>query len=49
MLVNTPGGGTYTLEEIREDLQAAGFRNVRLLRRDPGMNSVVTAETPVEA
>lgn len=44
MLVGTEGGGTFTLEETREDLEAAGFEKVRLLHRDPGMNSIVVAE-----
>ena len=43
MLVGTEGGGTYTLEEVREDLEASGFREVVLLRRDPAMNSLITA------
>ena len=43
MLVNTPGGGTFTFEELGEDLAAAGFAEPTLLRRDPAMNSVVQA------
>lgn len=43
MLVSTEGGGTFTLAELREDLGSAGFSRVRLLRRDPGMHSVVAA------
>lgn len=43
MLVATPGGGTYTLQEIRDDLQSAGFADVRLIRRDEGMLAVVSA------
>jgi len=43
MLVGTEGGGTYTLEEVREDLEASGFREAVLLRRDPAMNSLITA------
>lgn len=43
MLVATPGGGTFTLREIREDLAAAGFGNVRLVRPDEGMHAVVAA------
>ena len=43
MLVATEGGGTFTLGELREDLDAAGFGEARLLRRDAGMNSVVEA------
>ncbi|MFA5140128.1 MAG: methyltransferase [Elusimicrobiota bacterium] len=45
MLAGTKGGGTYTLRELREDLRSAGFKAVRLLRRDPGMHSVVEART----
>lgn len=43
MLVATAGGGTYTLAEIREDLQSAGFEDIQLTRRDEGMHSVVSA------
>jgi len=43
MLVATPGGGTYTLSEIRDDLQSAGFEDVQLIRRDEGMHAVVSA------
>lgn len=43
MLVGTEQGGTFTLAEIREDLQTAGFSDVELIRRDPWMNSVVSA------
>lgn len=46
MLVNTQSGGTYTFEEFAEDLQAAGFRDARLLIEDPWMNSVVEATKP---
>lgn len=49
MLVGTEGGGTFTFDEIREDLEAAGFEDARLLRRDPAMNSLVTARKPREA
>jgi len=38
MLVNTPGGGTFTFDELREDLEAAGFAEVELLREDEFMN-----------
>ncbi|MCP4707189.1 MAG: methyltransferase domain-containing protein [Planctomycetes bacterium] len=44
MLVATPGGGTYTLNEYREDMMAAGFKNVELIREDEYMNSLVRAE-----
>ncbi|MGQ9651449.1 MAG: methyltransferase [Phycisphaerae bacterium] len=43
MLVNTEGGGTYSLSEYREDLEASGFTHVRRLREDPWMNSVIQA------
>jgi cyclopropane fatty-acyl-phospholipid synthase-like methyltransferase len=43
MLVATEGGGTFSLTEFREDLEAAGFRDVKLLRADPWMDSFVMA------
>ncbi len=43
MLVNTPGGGTFTFDELSEDLSASGFVEPVLLRQDPWMNSVVQA------
>ncbi len=43
MLVNTPGGATYTFEEMAGWLTEAGFRDPRLLRRDEWMNSIVAA------
>lgn len=43
MLVGTEGGGTFTLDEFREDLESAGFSDVDLLHRDEGMNSLVRA------
>ena len=44
MLVATEGGGTFTLAELREDLEAAGFNEVSLMRHDQEwMNSVVAA------
>jgi hypothetical protein len=46
MLVSTPGGGTFTLAEIREDLAVAGFMDVQVLRRGEGMDSVICATTP---
>ena len=47
MLVGTEEGGTYTLDEIREDLGSAGFTAVEHVRRDDGMHSIVTARRPV--
>ena len=47
MLVATEGGGTFTLQELCEDLEASGFAEVSLIRRDPEwMNSVVAARRP---
>lgn len=43
MLTGTEGGGTFTLDEYREDLQSAGFSDVELLHQDEGMNSLVRA------
>ncbi|HUU85408.1 MAG TPA: methyltransferase [Phycisphaerae bacterium] len=43
MLVATEGGGTFTFDEIREDLEATGFADVTVVRRDQGMNSIVQA------
>ena len=43
MLVNTPGGGTYSLEEIGKDLETAGFSEVTLLHHGE-MDSLVTAK-----
>ncbi len=43
MLVHTQGGNCYTLSEIRDDLEAAGFVQVAWTHRDEGMNSVVSA------
>jgi hypothetical protein len=43
MLVGTEGGATYTLTEIREDLEQSGFSQVRLVRHDEGMHSVISA------
>ncbi|MFB3817174.1 MAG: methyltransferase [Candidatus Methylomirabilales bacterium] len=46
MLVGTPGGGTYTFDELREDLEAAGFTDARLVRRGEAMDSVIAATKP---
>ncbi|MBN1588205.1 MAG: methyltransferase domain-containing protein [Pirellulales bacterium] len=43
MLVGTATGGTFTFDELAEDLEAAGFTEPTLAVRDAGMNSVVTA------
>ncbi len=46
MLANTASGGTFTFDELAEDLQAAGFTGPELRVRSDDMNSVVTAEKP---
>ncbi len=46
MLVNTESGGTFTLDEYVEDLQAAGFKRPRLAVEDEAMSSVIVAEKP---
>lgn len=43
MLVATEGGGTYTFDEYREDLCAAGFTGVELVHRDELMSSLIRA------
>jgi predicted O-methyltransferase YrrM len=45
MLVNTPGGSTYSLDEIGEGLEAAGFADPQLLHRGE-MDSLVIARRP---
>lgn len=49
MLVNTPGGGTYTFQELADDLKAAGFTKPHLLHAGKGMDSVIEATKPGEA
>jgi len=44
MLVATEGGGTYTFDEYREDLCAAGFDEVALVHRDEFMSSLIRAK-----
>jgi SAM-dependent methyltransferase len=44
MLVGTESGGTFTFDELREDLEAAGFTSAAVLRQDPGMSSIVVAK-----
>jgi predicted O-methyltransferase YrrM len=46
MLVSTTGGGTFTFNELRDDLRHAGFIRPTVLRRDTGMNSIVVARKP---
>ncbi len=44
MLVATKGGGTFTFDELRADLAAAGFTGARVRRREATMNCVVVAK-----
>jgi SAM-dependent methyltransferase len=46
MLVNTPGGDTYTFAEIAGTLRQAGFVSTRLLRSGKRMDCVVEAKKP---
>ena len=43
MLANTERGGTFTFDEIAEDLLAAGFVEPKLQIKTEEMNSVVVA------
>jgi hypothetical protein len=45
MLVNTPGGSTYSFGDISRDLEAAGFVDAELVYRGE-MDSLVTARRP---
>ena len=45
MLVNTPGGGTYTFEEIKDGLNEAGFERIKQLQSQR-MFSLVEAFKP---
>jgi len=49
MLVNTDSGGTYTFDELAEDLRSAGFTNPQLRIKHEAMNSVVLATKPLAA
>lgn len=46
MLVNTPAGGCYTLQEIKEDLETVGFAEVTLWHQGEAMDSVIRAVKP---
>ena len=46
MFVNTERGMVYTFDEIREDMEAAGFTSVSLAVPGPGMSAVVVARNP---
>lgn len=43
MLVGTQGGATFTFDELREDLESAGFVKAEFLRRGEVMDSVICA------
>ncbi len=47
MLVHTPNGMVYTFDEIRADLEAVGFVDVRLAIPAETMSAVVVAEKPI--
>jgi len=42
-LVGTERGGTFTFDELRQDLASAGFVGAKTVRHDDGMNSVTVA------
>jgi len=44
MLVNTEAGGTFTFAELAADLEGAGFAPAALVRDEPSMNAVISAE-----
>ena len=46
MLVNTEGGSTYTFDEIRTWITAAGFTKVRLLQTGCHMDALIEAFKP---
>lgn len=46
MLVNTPTGGTFTFDELAEDLRAAGFTDPVWQIKHEAMNSVIVAAKP---
>jgi SAM-dependent methyltransferase len=46
MLLGTAGGNTYTFEEIKGNLQKAGFVHIRLLQKGEQMDALVEAFKP---
>jgi hypothetical protein len=46
MLVETPTGMVYTFDEVKEDLESAGFANIKLAIPAETMSSVVAATKP---
>jgi SAM-dependent methyltransferase len=49
MLVATPGGGTYSMAELSEDLHDAGYVDVSLAHAGQGMDSIVRATKPKQS
>jgi hypothetical protein len=47
MLVGTPGGGTYTYEEIKNGLTTAGFEKAQLIQEEDQMMGLVQAYRPL--
>ena len=46
MVVNTESGGTFSFEELAEDLRAVGFGNPKLAVKADDMSSIVVAVKP---
>ena len=46
MLVNTPAGDTYTFEEVKDSLEAAGFMEIKLVLWGKEMDCLVEATKP---
>jgi 3-hydroxy-5-methyl-1-naphthoate 3-O-methyltransferase len=46
MLLGTPGGSTYTFEEIKTGLSQAGFTSIHLLKKGDHMDALVEAFKP---
>jgi hypothetical protein len=44
MLAATEAGSTYTFDEVKEDLQSAGFKDVQLIRDGENMDQLVSAK-----
>ena len=46
MLAATDGGDTYTFQEIKSDLESAGYIDIRQIRQGENMDGIVTARKP---
>ena len=46
MLSATEKGGTFTFDELREDLEHAGFADVKIVRPDDTMHALMAARKP---